>query len=53
MSKASEDFPEPDNLVMRQTEVNVFKVILSGTFDKKFPLGHLNILTLYKKLDGG
>ena len=31
---------------MRQAEMNVFEVILPGTFDKKFLFMHLNILTL-------
>ena len=31
--------------------MNVFEVILPGTFDKKFLFGHLNILTLYEEED--
>jgi hypothetical protein len=32
---------------VRQAEIDVFKVILPGTFDNEILFGHLNILTPY------
>ena len=38
---------------MRQAEVNVFEIILSGTFDEEILFGHLNILTAFWKVPKG